>query len=117
VLVEITDFFRYTRALVMRNVDARCEMDDDDDDCASVRSGQFKENLTIDQSGRLWGAEIRVSCRDKTFSEQESKNNCVIYFCHIHVRCSMSENVTFEIFRVHVSTSNSPHMFSSQSQP
>jgi hypothetical protein len=37
-----------SRALVMRNVDARCEMDDDDDDCASVPA-QNPEDLTDEE--------------------------------------------------------------------
>jgi hypothetical protein len=37
VLVEVSEFVRYlSTALVIRNIDGRCEMDDDDDDCASV---------------------------------------------------------------------------------
>jgi hypothetical protein len=37
-----------SRALVMRNVDARCEMDDDDDDCASVPA-ENPEDLTDEE--------------------------------------------------------------------
>jgi hypothetical protein len=36
------------RALVMRNVDACCEMDDDDDDCASVPA-ENPEDLTDEE--------------------------------------------------------------------
>jgi hypothetical protein len=41
-----------SRALVMRNVDARCEIDDDDNDCASVPA-ENPEDLTDEEGNDL----------------------------------------------------------------